>query len=170
MRFHIFFTFLGILGSSIFDVFHFIEIICMFYYRPQRSWAKVIFSQACVKNSVHVGGGRVSASVHAGIHHSPPPRSRHPLGPGTPQADIPPRADPQEHPPRSRPPLEQTPPRNHPPEQTPPSLQTAAHGQRAAGTHPTGMHSWFLIMIQKVKKMLEMTTFVNISLFDLFLI
>ena len=23
------------------------------YYRPQRSWAKVIFSQACVKNSVH---------------------------------------------------------------------------------------------------------------------
>ena len=25
------------------------------YYRPQRSWAKVIFSQACVKNSVHSG-------------------------------------------------------------------------------------------------------------------
>ena len=28
-----------------------------YYYRPQRSWAKVIFSEACVKNSVH-GGGR----------------------------------------------------------------------------------------------------------------
>ena len=27
------------------------------YYRPQRSWAKVIFSQACVKNFVHGGGG-----------------------------------------------------------------------------------------------------------------
>ena len=27
------------------------------YYRPQRSWGKVIFSEACVKNSVH-GGGR----------------------------------------------------------------------------------------------------------------
>ena len=26
-------------------------------YRPQRTWAKVIFSQACVKNSVHRGGG-----------------------------------------------------------------------------------------------------------------
>ena len=26
------------------------------YYRPQRSWAKVIFSEACVKNSVHGGG------------------------------------------------------------------------------------------------------------------
>ena len=31
------------------------------YYRPQRSWGKVIFSEACVKNSVHrgacMGGG-----------------------------------------------------------------------------------------------------------------
>ena len=27
------------------------------YYRPQRSWAKVIFSEACVKNSVHGGRG-----------------------------------------------------------------------------------------------------------------
>ena len=30
----------------------------LFYYRPQRSWGKVIFSEACVKNSVH--GGVVS--------------------------------------------------------------------------------------------------------------
>ena len=27
------------------------------FYRPQRSWAKVIFSEACVKNSIHGGGG-----------------------------------------------------------------------------------------------------------------
>ena len=26
------------------------------YYRPQRSWAKVIFSETCVKDSVHRGG------------------------------------------------------------------------------------------------------------------
>ena len=26
------------------------------YYRPQRSWGKVIFSEACVNNSVHRGG------------------------------------------------------------------------------------------------------------------
>ena len=26
------------------------------YYRPQRSWGKVIFSEACVNNSVHGGG------------------------------------------------------------------------------------------------------------------
>ena len=56
-----------------------------FYYRPQRSWGKVIFSQASV--ILFRGGG--SASVHAGI---PPPRpgrqpprpGRHP--PGTRQA------------------------------------------------------------------------------------
>ena len=58
-----------------------------------------VFSQACVKNSVHRREG-VSASVHAGIH--PPgqtPPGRHPLGrqpPGqtpyladTPHADTP---------------------------------------------------------------------------------
>ena len=40
-------------------------------------WGKVIFSVACVKNSVHRGG---SASVHAGIPHTPgadPPVTRH---------------------------------------------------------------------------------------------
>ena len=26
------------------------------YYHPQRSWGKVIFSEVCVKNSVHKGG------------------------------------------------------------------------------------------------------------------
>ena len=49
------------------------------FYRLQRSWAKVIFSQACVKNSVHRGG--VSASVHAGIHPpgaDTPPREQTP--------------------------------------------------------------------------------------------
>ena len=48
-------------------------------YRPQRSCGKVIFSEACVKNSVH--GGGVSASVHAGIHRPPEqtPPSRRPL-------------------------------------------------------------------------------------------
>ena len=85
-----------------------------YFYRPQRSWAKVIFLQA----SVILSTGGVSASVDAGI---PPPRSRHPPG--------------SRHP-GSR----------HPPEQTPtgadtPPKETPAYGQRAAGTHPTGMHS-----------------------------
>ena len=88
------------------------------HYRPQRSWAKVIFSQACVKNSVHGGGGggRVSASVHAGI---PPPDQA-----------PPPRADPPEQtPPQSRPPPGD---QAHPPPRrpgTPPGKQTAAYGQ-----------------------------------------
>ena len=51
-------------------------------YRPQRSWAKVMFLQVCV--ILFTGG--VSASVHAGIPHPPeqtpqehtPPGSRHP--------------------------------------------------------------------------------------------
>ena len=33
------------------------KVIRQAYYRPQRSWGKVIFSEACVKNSVHRGGG-----------------------------------------------------------------------------------------------------------------
>ena len=47
-------------------------------------------------------------------------------------------------PPGSRhttPPGADTPPRPDPPEQTPPGKQTPAYGLRAAGTHPTGMHS-----------------------------
>ena len=77
-----------------------------------RCWAKVIFSQACVKNCVH---GGVSASVHAGIH---------PPGTDTPQEQTSPE--------------EQMPPTGS---RHPPGRQTAAYGQRAAGTHPTGMHS-----------------------------
>ena len=151
-------------------------------YRPQRSWAKVIFSQACVKNSVHRGG--VSASVHAGIHPQtrPPSGTRHPpgadppgpgppLGPGTPPRADPPDQAPrdQAHPqeqtppgpgtlpradtPGNRPPRPGTPPppgSRHPPGVDPPTTpgkQTAAYGQRAAGTHPTGMHSCFLIVM-----------------------
>ena len=68
-------------------------ILC---YRPQRSWAKVIFSQACVKNSVHGGGEGVCLSACWDTH--TPPSG----------ADTPPGADPL---PRSR---------HHPPEQTPP--------------------------------------------------
>ena len=90
---------------------------------------KVIFSVACVKNSVHRGEGG-SASVHAGIpppkadttprsRHSPhgagmPTQSRHPLG-----ADTSPMK--QARQPRADTPWEQTPPQEQTlPEQTPP--------------------------------------------------
>ena len=57
-------------------------------YHPQRSYGKVIFSQAWVKNSFCPRG--VSASVHAGIH--PPnkqPPGQTPLGQTPPWADTP---------------------------------------------------------------------------------
>ena len=63
-------------------------------YRPQtKFWGKVIFSVACVKNSVQRGG---SASVHAGIpslDQAPPPRADSPPRPGNPPpgADTTPR-------------------------------------------------------------------------------
>ena len=73
------------------------------------------------------------------------------LGYHIPPEQTPPRADtPQEQtpPPEQTPPWEQTPPQEQTtPEQTPrsrhPGKQTAAYGQRSAGTHPTGMHSCF---------------------------
>ena len=76
-----------------------------------------------------------------------PPQSRHPLpqtrhtpGPETPREQTPPpRSIPPwtRHPPRSRPPQTRPPWSRHPS----PGKQTSAYGQRAAGTHPTGMHS-----------------------------
>ena len=79
-----------------------------------------VFTGVC--NSVHRGG--VSASVHAGIHT--------PLGADTPWEQTPPGADT---------PPEQTPPwsRHHPAAE-----HAGRYGQRAGGTHPTGMQSCFL--------------------------
>ena len=83
-------------------------------YHLQRSWAKVIFSQACV--ILFTEG---SASVHAGIPPSGPgtplgagtPQTRHPPGPGTPQTRHPQSRHPQtRHPPRPGTPLDQAPP------------------------------------------------------------
>ena len=71
-----------------------------------------------------------SASVHAGI--LPP---RHPeQTPGS------------RHPPNQAPPRPGNPPEQTPPEQTPPWDQAPPrrYGQRAGGTHPTGMQSCFL--------------------------
>ena len=77
---------------------------CHLYYHPQMKFGKVIFSEVCVKNSVH---RRHSASVHAGIPHpldqAPP---KHPLRIGSPQDQIP--LD--QAPPQEQAPLDQTPP------------------------------------------------------------
>ena len=128
----------------------------MTHYRPQRSWGKVMFSQA----SVILLMGGVSASVHAWIHppweQTPPPppgadtppwSRHHPPPPGN--RHTPPRSDtPQEQtpPPRADTPREQTPP--------PPAEHAVRYGQRAGGTHPTGMQSCFYFIIHKFKLIL----------------
>ena len=79
-------------------------------------WAKVIFSVACVKNSVHRWGGLPQCML--GYH--PPSR--------LPRADTPsPGVDPAEHAP--------------PGEGTPHAVHAGRYGQQGGGMHPTGMHS-----------------------------
>ena len=65
-----------------------------------------------------------------------PLRSRHPPWTRHHQAPPPPRTRHHHHPPLQAPPP--PPGSRHTP---PPRKQTSAYGQRAAGTHPTGMHS-----------------------------
>ena len=95
--------------------------------------AKVIFLQVSVCPQ---GGGRVSASVHAGMpyppwmENPPPPQMENPPDGEPPQMENPPDGEPP-----SLPRLE-----NPPRMENPPGKQTPAYGLRAAGTHPTGMH------------------------------
>ena len=101
-------------------------------YRPQRSWAKVMFLQASVILSTEEGVC-LSASVQAGIllppqEQTPPiadPTEQTPPKADTPQSRHPPGADPPEQTP---PPQEQTPPgADTPPEQTLPGPDTPWH-------------------------------------------
>ena len=95
----------------------------------------------------------VSASVHAGIY---PPGPGRPPGPARPpqtrqtppsgsRHPPPDQADPPRtrYPPGSRPPWTRHPPPEQTPPPPPPRKQTSVYGQRAAGTHPTGMHSCY---------------------------
>ena len=61
----------------------------IYLYRPQRSWGNVIFSEACVKNSVHGGGGSTWAGTPLGQVH---PQQVQPSCRYTPQAGTPPGA------------------------------------------------------------------------------
>ena len=98
-------------------------------------WGKVIFSVACVKNSVHRGGGSASVQTHTPWKQRPPgsipppeadtPRSRHlPL-----EADHPP---PESRSPRKQtpppPPRKQIPPGSRPPLPPPPTVHVGRYG------------------------------------------
>ena len=78
-------------------------IMITLFYRMQRSWGKVIFSEECVKNSVHRGDRS----------HGTPPRQAHPPGRYTPAGRYTPG---QVHPRRQvHPPGRYTPRQVHPP-------------------------------------------------------
>ena len=106
------------------------------FYRPRRSCG-----QGNVFTSVCLSTGGVSRT-----RHPPRPDTPTPLGPGRPPpgpaTPLPPGT--RQTPPGTR---HITPPprtRQNPPpptRQPPPPEQTPADGLRAAGTHPTGMHS-----------------------------
>ena len=106
-----------------------------YHYRPQRS----------------CGQGNISTPVCRSVHRGGLPQCM--LGYPPPGADIPPEQTPSplgaDPPGADTPHWEQTPPTgsrhhpgaDHPPGADPPGKQTPAYGLRAAGTHPTGMHS-----------------------------
>ena len=105
--------------------------------------AKVMFLQVCVCPQ---GGGGCLPQCMLGCH--TPPGWRAPPGPGRPpRMEEPPPPGPgrpspgwRAPPGPGRPPGWRTPP-------LPPGKQTPAYGLRAAGTHPTGMHSCFRILL-----------------------
>ena len=78
----------------------------------------------------------------------------HPLGADTPWSRHPPRVDTSLE---QAPPWNQTPPRTrYTPsprtKYTPPGKQTPAYGQRAAGKHPTGMHSCIYLYSPEIEE------------------
>ena len=90
----------GTCAPSVQFFFHFDADFGKYYYRAQRSWAKVMFLQASV---ILLTGGCLPQCMLG----YPPPRSRHPPGP-----DIPPWSRPPQtrHPPRPDTPQDQTTP------------------------------------------------------------
>ena len=101
-------------------------------------WGKVIFSEACVKNSVH--GGSTWAGTLPRTRYTPQNRYTLP-GPGTPPRPGTPFQD-QVHPPKH---VIATPSG---------AVHAGRYGQQAGGMHPTGMHSchkyWMFLCIKFV--------------------
>ena len=122
---------------------------CIFYYRPQRSWGKVMFLHLSVILFTGEGGVWSPGQTPPGTD---TPLGRHPPGQTlpcpwqTPPLGQTPHPGRQTHTPLSRPPPGRHPPGRHPPctdtpgRHPPPPATTAADGM-----HPTGMHScWCL--------------------------
>ena len=116
-------------------------------YRPQRSWAKVIFSQACVcpQGGRGVCLGACWDTYPPGSRH-PPEQTHTPLGADTPLGPLWCR-----HPPRAG-----TPPGGPgtPPEQTPPREADSSTRSTSGRYAPTGMHSCYKYFCRVHKKLI----------------
>ena len=126
------------------------KIMSINIYRPQRSWGQgYVFTRVC--DSVHREGLRAGRTPWAGRNplgrENPSTPGRPPWTRQTPQTrQTPPdQADPPDPPGQGGTPPWQG---ESPPDQTdpprpgrPPRKQSPEYGLRAAGTHPTGMHS-----------------------------
>ena len=114
-------------------------------------WGKVIFSEACIKNSGH-GGEYLGRYTPSGPGTAPrwgtPPGTRY-----TPQDQVHPPGTRYTPPgPGSTPGTRYTPPDQvHPPGPgTPPrALHAGRYGQQVGGTHPTWMHSCVNFLVQQ---------------------
>ena len=145
------------------DIFSFIlirQILAQTNYRPQRSCGKVIFLHMSVIQFTGEGVcGRPPKQTS--LADTPPPLGRHCPRQRPPCADIPLVVTPGQTPSGQTPPWADTPPTAEPlwvdtiPGQTPtlgrpplPPVQCMlGYGQQAGGTHPTGMHTCFMIFL-----------------------
>ena len=143
----------------------------VFFYRPQRSWGKVMFLHM---SAILFRGG--------GVCHNPPPtpEQAHTLEQASPSGQAPPWAAPplRAGPPGPTPPpwadtpwagtpLGRNPLGRHPappqwadtplPGQTPPAPTQSmlGYGQQAGGTHPTGIQSCFYLAFLVLREVLD---------------
>ena len=110
-------------------------------YRQQRSCGKVMFLQASVILLTGGGGGYLTPT---------PPKQTPPGADTPPPEQTPPGAETYPPPEQTHTPLEQIPPEQTPPRaDTTPPEHAVRYGQRAGGTHPTGMQSCFALFFCK---------------------
>ena len=115
------------------------------YYRPQRSWAKVMFLQASV---ILLTGGVCLSACWDTTTTTPrsrhPPGTRHPPGPDTPRD-------------QTLPPKEQTPPGADPPGTRPPPRADPPGADTPPGTRPPplGSRLWDTVNERPVRILLE---------------
>ena len=124
-----------------------IQLFLSFFFITGRNEVvgKVIFLQLSV--ILFTGGGVSSRETSPCQGEPPPPATRENSPPPPPGRTPPARENPPPLPGRTPPARENPPCQGEPP--PPPRKQTAAYGQRAAGTHPTGMHSCLLNVTYK---------------------